>query len=39
MNESAEEETEVEKELMDRERRRIEADGRTDADDYSVLTV
>ncbi len=38
MDELAEESTEIEKELMDRERRRIEADGR-DADDYSVLTV
>jgi phospholipid/cholesterol/gamma-HCH transport system ATP-binding protein len=38
MDELAEERTEVEKELMERERRRLEADGR-DVDDYGVMTV
>jgi phospholipid/cholesterol/gamma-HCH transport system ATP-binding protein len=38
MDELAEERTEVEKELMERERRRLEADGR-DIDDYALLTV
>jgi phospholipid/cholesterol/gamma-HCH transport system ATP-binding protein len=38
MDELAEERTDVEKELMDRERRRLEAEGR-DIDDYGVLTV
>jgi phospholipid/cholesterol/gamma-HCH transport system ATP-binding protein len=38
MDELAEERTEVEKELMERERKRFEADGR-DVDDYGVMTV
>ncbi len=38
MDELAEERTEVEKELMERERRRLEAAGR-DVDDYGVMTV
>ena len=38
MDELAEERTEIEKELMGRERSRIEAAGR-DVDDYTVLTV
>jgi len=38
MDEMATERTEVEKDLMDRERRRLEADGR-DVDDYDLLTV
>lgn len=38
MDELAQERTEIEQELMNRERRRIEAAGR-DADDYSVMTV
>ena len=38
MDELATERTEVEKDLMDRERRRLEADGR-DTHDYGVLTV
>ena len=38
MDELATERTDVEKELMDRERRRLEADGR-DVDDYDLLTV
>ena len=38
MDELADERTEVEKELMERERRRLEADGR-DVDDYGVMTV
>jgi phospholipid/cholesterol/gamma-HCH transport system ATP-binding protein len=38
MDELAEERTEVEKELMERERKRFEADGR-DVDDYALLTV
>jgi phospholipid/cholesterol/gamma-HCH transport system ATP-binding protein len=38
MDELATERTEVEKELMERERRRLEADGR-DVDDYGVMTV
>lgn len=38
MDELAEERTEIERELMDRERARIEAAGR-DVDDYGVMTV
>ena len=38
MDELATERTDVEKELMERERRRMEADGR-DVDDYGVMTV
>ena len=38
MDELAEERTEIERELMDRERMRIEAAGR-DVDDYGVMTV
>jgi phospholipid/cholesterol/gamma-HCH transport system ATP-binding protein len=38
MDEMATERTDVEKDLMDRERRRFEADGR-DVDDYGVMTV
>jgi phospholipid/cholesterol/gamma-HCH transport system ATP-binding protein len=38
MDEMAEEETEVEKELAERERRRIEASGQ-DVDDYGIMTV
>ncbi len=38
MDELAEERTDIEKELMDRERRRYEADGR-DVDDYGIMTV
>jgi phospholipid/cholesterol/gamma-HCH transport system ATP-binding protein len=38
MDEMATERTDVEKELMERERRRLEADGR-DVDDYGVMTV
>jgi phospholipid/cholesterol/gamma-HCH transport system ATP-binding protein len=38
MDELANERTDVEKELMERERRRLEADGR-DVDDYGVMTV
>jgi len=38
MDELAEERTEVERELMDRERRRLEAEGR-EIDDYGVMTV
>ncbi|HEX4902067.1 MAG TPA: hypothetical protein VFV42_04605, partial [Acidimicrobiales bacterium] len=38
MDELADERTEVEKDLMDRERRRLEAEGR-DVDDYGVMTV
>ena len=38
MDELADERTDVEKELMERERRRLEADGR-DVDDYGVMTV
>jgi len=38
MDELAEERTEVERELMDRERRRLEAEGR-DLDDFGVMTV
>ena len=38
MDELAQERTEIERELMDRERHRIESAGR-DVDDYSVLTV
>ena len=38
MDELAEERTEVEKELMERERKRLEASGQ-DVDDYGVMTV
>src|SRR3546814_6705111 len=38
MDEMANERTDVEKEQMERERRRLEADGR-DVDDYGVITV
>ncbi len=38
MDEMAEERTEVEKELMERERKRLEASGQ-DVDDYGVMTV
>jgi len=38
MDELADERTEIEKDLMDRERRRLEAEGR-EIDDYGVMTV
>ncbi|MFP5320992.1 MAG: hypothetical protein ACLGIC_04010, partial [Acidimicrobiia bacterium] len=38
MDELAEERTEVEKDLMERERKRLEAEGR-EVDDYGVMTV
>ncbi len=38
MDELAEERTEIERDLMEREQKRLEASGR-DADDYSVMTV